>query len=223
MGVNLPTTHVVVWDTTFPGQGRLGAPELLQMMGRAGRGDRAGHAVAVVKAKDGWTAEELAAALREDGLPALVSPFEGADGGRWVRNGEREATTEMSAALVAAHLARGGDLGATVEEMERFFARSLGGAGQANRVAAAVQWLTDPCRALAYVDEGQRVYLTVLGRYAAQTLLPLPYAAGIGQLLRDLMTIDAADALLGGWRSLDTLLVLQLLHESLPKLRPFSV
>ena len=46
LGVNLPATHVVVRDTTFPGIGPLGVGELLQMMGRAGRGERPGEAVA---------------------------------------------------------------------------------------------------------------------------------------------------------------------------------
>src|SRR5262249_48609641 len=44
LGVNLPATHVLVRDTTFPGVGPLGVADLLQMMGRAGRGEREGRA-----------------------------------------------------------------------------------------------------------------------------------------------------------------------------------
>uniref|UniRef100_UPI00286AABBC helicase-related protein n=1 Tax=Armatimonas sp. TaxID=1872638 RepID=UPI00286AABBC len=38
MGVNLPATHVLVRDTNLQGRGHLTSGELLQMLGRAGRG-----------------------------------------------------------------------------------------------------------------------------------------------------------------------------------------
>src|SRR5207249_1203543 len=43
LGVNLPPTHVIVRDATFPGVGRLEVMQLLQMLGRAGRGETAGE------------------------------------------------------------------------------------------------------------------------------------------------------------------------------------
>jgi helicase len=59
MGVNLPATHVVVRDLTYPGAESPRVSDLLQMMGRAGRGDREGHAIAVCTAADAWTITEL--------------------------------------------------------------------------------------------------------------------------------------------------------------------
>jgi len=45
MGVNTPATHVIVRDTVFHGSGRLPLSDLLQMIGRAGRGARKGTGV----------------------------------------------------------------------------------------------------------------------------------------------------------------------------------
>jgi hypothetical protein len=107
MGVNQPATHVLVRDNTFPGIGRLEAPELLQMLGRAGRGECPGHGTVLVRPTDGWEANELANALHDEVVPEVVSPFERilarkmaprAAGGR-----EEHALTTC----VAAHLARG--------------------------------------------------------------------------------------------------------------------
>jgi len=44
-GVNLPATHVIVRDLTFGREGAVPIGDLLQMMGRAGRGERVGRAV----------------------------------------------------------------------------------------------------------------------------------------------------------------------------------
>lgn len=44
MGINSPASHVVVRDTVFAGVGQLAPSEILQMIGRAGRGGADGHA-----------------------------------------------------------------------------------------------------------------------------------------------------------------------------------
>ncbi len=54
LGVNLPATHVLVRDNTFAGVGPLSVSELLQMMGRAGRAERAGEAIVIVRPRDVW-------------------------------------------------------------------------------------------------------------------------------------------------------------------------
>lgn len=82
--------------------------------------------------------------------------------------------------------------------------------------------LSDPSRALSFQDDGGRYRLTVLGLHATRSILPLSMAAGLGQLLRDLLSIDASDDLLGQWQPLDHLIVLELLRDRVAKLRPFS-
>ncbi len=54
MGVNLPATHVFVRDLLFQGEGKLSISQLLQMSGRAGRGDKPGTATLIHYPKCGW-------------------------------------------------------------------------------------------------------------------------------------------------------------------------
>src|SRR5439155_18769059 len=70
-------------------------------------------------------------------------------------------------------------------------------------VPGALDWLCDPNRVLAYCDEGGSYKPTVLGTRAARSLLPLELAAGAGQLLRDLLSVDPDDRHLAGWQPLD--------------------
>jgi superfamily II DNA/RNA helicase len=206
LGVNLPATHVLVRDTTFAGVGPLPLADLLQMMGRAGRGDRPGQAVALVRPHDGWAADELALALREERLPGLVSSLD--------QPSPRDPAT--TAGPVLAQLLRWGEQGLTLAEVQGFFARSLGARMMAGQVAGLLGWLCDAERCLAYADEQGRYRPTVLGRQAARALLPLDLAAGAARLVRDLLSVDEQDHYLGRWQDLDHLVLLELL-------RPYSL
>src|SRR5262249_14530875 len=62
LGVNLPATHVIVRDMTFPGVRTLEPAELIQMMGRAGRDDRPGKAVVLVRPTEDRSATDTAQA-----------------------------------------------------------------------------------------------------------------------------------------------------------------
>ncbi|MGD1853908.1 MAG: DEAD/DEAH box helicase [Leptolyngbyaceae cyanobacterium] len=212
LGMNLPASHVVIRDNTFPGVGRLGAGALLLMMGRAGRGERPGVAMVMVRPKDGWDVGELAAALRAEQLPELGSAFEW----QWGQEKVPQGTTQ-----VAALLSRWQEEGATQEKLTSFLGHSLGGRALVGQVPVALRWLES--QRLAYEDPEQGTYhLTVLGRRATRAVLPLPVAAGYAQLLRDLMTVDPQDKLLADWKPLDHLLVLDLLSERSPHLRRYS-
>src|SRR4029079_18010724 len=68
LGVNLPATHVIVRDVTFPGEGSQPISDILQMMGRAGRGKRPGTAVVLVRPNDHWSPNELIAQWVEEPL-----------------------------------------------------------------------------------------------------------------------------------------------------------
>ena len=76
LGVNLPASHVIVRDSTFFGEGRLPVDQLLQILGRAGRGDRPGLGAVMIRSTDGWHPEELAESLKSEKLPRLTSSFE---------------------------------------------------------------------------------------------------------------------------------------------------
>ena len=218
LGVNLPATHVIVRDLTFPGIGRLEVSELLQMMGRAGRGNKQGESVVIVRPTDTWGADQLAQALCTENIGELSSPMERLL--REPREGERQQTL---ASCVAAFLARRSEIGSTLEDCRTFFLRSFGGQAMASHLPVTLRWLTDPRRALTYQDESGRYRMTRLGLNSIRSTLPLSLAAGFAQLIRDLLSVDSEDRLLQDWMPLDTLIVLTLFAEQSPHLRPYSV
>lgn len=213
MGINLPATHVVVRDLTYPGAESPSISDLLQMMGRAGRGDQEGHAVVVLRPTDSWGKAELQMALDEELLPEFKSAFVQGDF-RLSLNDLPQATT-----IVASLLSKAGEEGYSREGLETFLQRSLGGQPLVNQVIASLRWLEN--HSLAYQNEG-RYFLTVLGEKAARSVLPLPLAASFAQFLSDLLSIDPEDKLLEQWQPTDHLLLLNLLHDRTPSLRRFS-
>ncbi len=212
LGVNLPATHVCVRDILFPGAGPLPVGDILQMMGRAGRGSTPGRAVVLVRPTDGVSADDLAQAITEERLPEICSALldTAASAGRASRFAANAGAD--CAPVVLARLARHPDDGLTAQELREFFARSLGGRGLAARVGQALDWLTDPRRVLAFEDERRRYRPTALGLRAARAALPLGVAAGHARLVRDLLALDPLDELLADWRPLDHLLVMELTH-----------
>src|SRR6516164_7679842 len=74
-----------------------------------------------------------------------------------------------------------------------------------------LRWLIDPSQALAYRTEDSRYLLTVLGSAGLRSMLPLDYVAGLGQLIRDLISLDPLAGLLNRWSALDHLFVMALL------------
>jgi ATP-dependent DNA helicase len=210
-GVNLPATHVIVRDSTFHGEGRLSTSEIVQMTGRAGRGDRPGHAMVLVRPTDDWQAENLAAALRLGELPDLESATSRSRG----RGLGTANVDEIVAGRVAALLARRPDSGIEDAELRAFFASSLGGSEFASHMVQAIRWLTDPQRALAFRGEHGRYRLTALGLPLVRATFPLNAGAGVAQLIRDLLSVDQKDKVLSQWTVTDHLLLIELLRGEL--------
>lgn len=213
MGVNLPATHVVVRDLTYRGTRSPGLAEVLQMMGRAGRGAISGKALVIKRPADSGTTSEWENGLRTERIAPLKSALISSNGSA------RNAT--VATEPVASLLARSGDQGRLASELEAFFERSLGGQEICPQVSGALRWMQD--ETLAYLDEAtQRYHLTVLGQAAVSAVLPLPLAAGFGRLLRDLLSLDKDSEYLGRWSPLDSIIVLDLLHADIPSLRRYS-
>ncbi len=221
LGLNLPVTHVVVRDSWFHGHGRLEVDQLLQMMGRAGRGSRAGQAAVVVRPNLGWSATELVAALSS----GTIRPIRSALDKPSLRRQRRPDDGVRAASCVAALLATAGDVGMSDTAVRAFSSAMLAGSAFSAKVPIALRWLSAPDNLLVFQDEDPEPawHLTRLGERAVSTSVPLPYAAGLARLVRDLLLLEAGGQdLLSGWADLDHLLVLELLREDARSLRRFS-
>jgi helicase len=212
MGVNLPATHVVVRDLTYQGAASPEIGDLLQMMGRAGRGDQAGLAVAIHRPGDDRTAAELLRALDQEELPDFCSAFSGDE--------NYDDVVPAGVQQVLALLSRKGESGAAQADIEAFFLRSFGGQHLVALTGVALYWLET--HKLAYPDESGQYKLTVLGRSTALSVLPPALASGYARLLRDLLEGDSEDLAIASWKPLDHLVCLNLLHDRSPSLRSFG-
>jgi len=220
MGLNLPVTHVYVRDATFRGVGKLGPGRLLQMLGRAGRGDTPGRGAVLLRPSDRHDREELAQALSTGEVEPIESAFATARGSR---RGSPSDLVLPAAEFVLGELLRGGEQGRSDQDLVALAQSTLAGEALANQLATSVSWLTHPCRVMAYRGEDDRLRATILGSRAARSYLPLPHAAGFGRLVRDLLTLRTrGDDLLGRWKSTDHLLLSQLVGIDDRSLRRFS-
>lgn len=218
-GVNLPATHVIVRDLTFGIEGPLPLRDLLQMMGRAGRGDRCGKASAILKPKDAWEEAKLVEQIKNPAMPELRSALL-RDGVAWERRPVvRMAPESQAAKLILGELVRREKQ--TIADLSAYFSRSLGGKEIGNLVPGAIRWLCDAGKLLAWQDESG-VGATALGKAVARTGIPLEVGAGFATLVRDVLECDPEDKLLGSWKPLDSLLVLELLDPREGGLKRFG-
>lgn len=192
MGVNLPATHVIVRDVSFAGDGReLDVSDFLQMLGRAGRGDRNGTGIVFVK--DSATAKRIVSGLRAEVVPKVVSrlaPPEVDDGyfGKPKRDDFRE---DRIGAQILGALYRHGS--STLEDLEGYFAKSFGG-----REFNGIREILEKYQAcdgtdwnLVSFDENTNEYKpTTLGAKTTAGYLSPRTAARVGALVRALLADD---------------------------------
>lgn len=221
MGVNLPATDVIIRDNTFPGVGPLSSNELLQMMGRAGRGNNVGKAIVLVKTGDDWGGQELAEVLRNEEVAPMESPFVVPDETDWGRKSSTVNMTMRVSQYLAGLISRYEE-GISREGLSEFLDNSWSGKHITRFLPEALSWLCDNWNALAYIDQNEIYNLTVLGKHAVHASLPLDVAAGFARIIRDLITLSSEDHLLPQWKPMDSLVVLDLLSKRSPNLRSFS-
>ena len=130
LGVNLPASHVIVRDSTFFGEGRLPVDQLLQILGRAGRGDRPGLGAVMIRSIDGWRPEELVECLKSEKLPRLTSSFERSLSQRHRRHdlADGAGVDSALAGVIATALSRAGERGLAAADISRFLSHTLSGA-----------------------------------------------------------------------------------------------
>jgi helicase len=220
LGVNLPATHVFIRDNTFAGVGPLSIADMLQMSGRAGRGDRIGQSIILLRKNDFWRPQELADAIRTEEVKEFLSSLE--DNSHHRKQNKEANETEIIATHIASQLSRHSEAGLSAGELQNFFKHSLSGYSVVSKIPVAIAWLNDTSRTLAYKDDSDKYHLTALGMAATRSVLPLSVASGFGQLLRDILTIAPSDDLLTHWRPLDYLIVISLFAKRYSTRRPFS-
>lgn len=210
MGVNMPCSHVVIRDTVRPGAGILQVHQLLQMAGRAGRGNKPGEAIVFLSESDRRTPEDLKDLIRQQ---------LGGDAGSHARRAADDKASAIE--TVAAILARQHNRGMDLIALRHYTGRSLTASSLADHVASALDWLEWWKLASTRHDQFNdgKWRLTVAGLTASRAGLPLPLAAGILQLFRDIIQVDETDRLLTDWTTFDVLLAIELLAERSPTLR----
>jgi helicase len=208
-GINLPSTHLIIRDTTFFPEGKISPSQLHQMMGRAGRGEREGHSYVILRPKDGWNISEIEKALVDEPLPELSS---GLLSSKAPKGSDR--VREPAARLLLSLLCRGGENGFTKEELEKFTSSLLAGEELAPGLDEGLKWLSEPGVLLAYERKEDGVlFPTSLGRASALGGLPPSIAAAVGRLLRDLFSVDDDLSITSSLSGLDILLLAELVAD----------
>ena len=217
-GVNLPSTHVIIRDLTFGIEGLLPIKELLQMLGRAGRGERLGKAVVILKSKDKWEGEDLFNQIKHPSLPELKSALIRVAYPEKQMNLGGEQDIQIAKLILGQLVRRDGQ---SISDLKLFFDRSFGGKEVVDYIETGFRWLCEGQRSLAWQGENGAL-ATALGKAVVRAGVPLEVGAGVGALIRDVLAIDPDDKLLMNWKPLDTLIVLELLNPREPGLKRFS-
>ena len=187
MGINLPATHVFVRDITFTGFKDLNVGDLLQMLGRAGRGNHSGFG-AVLLSKSNLSKEHvIVEGLSNEEVPTIRSALlpESRDG------------YYGSAGLDLFYIDRVGNqvIGAlnrfqsvTWSVIVEYLKNTLCG-DRFENLNELVRYLID--WKLVWQDEATKEYaLTALGKVSSRCYFPPLTAANIGQFIRDLLSDD---------------------------------
>ena len=204
MGVNLPASHVILRDAVFFGAGELDTGEMLQMLGRAGRGNRSGAGLVVLKPSDGLDPVILSDRLKNEKLADFRSSHE-VESLRFGKGDSGNAFQKFGR-QVAGELSRRQKKGCTLDELNTFFDRSLGGKHIRENLSQTLSELR--AGELAINSDDNKHYLTTLGKTSVKSTLPLGISAGIGQLVRDVLDTDEKNELFGQWTLMDSLMLL---------------
>ena len=210
MGINLPATHVFVRDITFSGVRDLDASDLLQMIGRAGRGDRCGNGVILLGkqniAKEAQfvkdVTDEVIPSVKSRLLPVVRDAYYGAP------QTDLFFVDRVGSQLMGI-LHRYGSI--TEKKIADYLENTLCG-NLFEELPIILKCLTD--WKLAHLDEDTNEYqLTHLGEVASQCYLPPLTAANFGQLFRDLLSDKRDGSHISQLTPIDLLIILCIISD----------
>lgn len=193
MGINSPATDVIVRDTVFFGKGRLSPSEVVQMIGRAGRGAIDGHAYVLFKPQEHWQtlAESLASNVVEPMAPRLI-PRQETFRGR--RRSEADVPSPIASALLGEIAARSS---MRRPELMTFVSHTYSAVchGVAKQdVEASLNYLIDDKLVYRVENSEDEVVATRLGRTVSFAGLSAESGALMGAFLRSLITLSEKES-----------------------------
>ena len=182
MGVNLPATHVLLIDPDRGGdEPSLATQEILQMLGRAGRGDREGTAWVLLNA-DREDLDLILEQIRDEKLPSLASSLLPAE--RPSLGYPEHENPRHLAALMGLLLRRGPVTSDSLHDL----VDSLWGGKSLAAVLPKFLRVLRSWRLVWEQEDTGLLHLTALGKTSARTLVPPDLAAGWGAFLRDALS-----------------------------------
>ena len=219
MGINLPATHVYVRDTIYAGARDLDVSDLMQMIGRAGRGNRKGTGV-VLLYKNSLSKEKMIVdGLKNEIVPQVQSrliPFIRED--YYGVPDDDLYYVDRVGNQVMGIINRFGNV--TLNKMKSYLGYTLGG-DRFEDLPKILRYLCD--WKLAYLDENTNEYqLTQLGKTASRCYLPPVTAANFGQLIRDLLSDKSDGSHVANLQAIDFLIILCLVSGENKPISRFS-
>lgn len=189
MGINSPATDVIVRDTMFFGHGQLSPSEIVQMTGRAGRGDVDGQAYVLFGVQEEW--QQLAMALASNAVepltPRLIPRRE-------ALRGRRRMATEVPLPIASALL---GEIAARSSvrrpELMNFVSHTYSAVchGVARQdIDAALGYLVADKLVYRVENAEDEIAATRLGRTVSYAGLSAESGALFGAFLRSLITLS---------------------------------
>ena len=217
MGVNLPATHVFVRDISFVGYKELDVAELLQMIGRAGRGDTKGTGIVMLSQSNLSKEQVIVAGLTNESMPSVKSQLVPQE--QYYGSGRRDLfTVDRFGNQLMGIINRYGTI--TYNGLHKYLKTSLGG-DQISNLQEILEWLVR--WKLAYLNEDTNEYeLTCLGKVASKCYIPPKTAANMGQLFRDLLQDEPSGKHIAQFAKIDFLIALSLVSDDIRPMARYS-
>jgi replicative superfamily II helicase len=189
MGINSPATDVIVRDTLFFGHGQLSGSDVVQMTGRAGRGNADGNAYVLFSSQERWL--ELAKALELNAVepltPRLIPRWEAT---RKRRSDDTEVPSPIASALLGEIAARSS---VRRPELMNFVSHTYSAVchGVAlQHIDAALAYLVEDKLIYRLENSEDAVAATRLGRTVSFAGLSAESGALFGAFLRSLISLS---------------------------------
>ena len=216
MGVNLPATHVFVRDISFSGYGDLDIADLMQMLGRAGRGNNPGTGIVLLSKSNLSKETTIVAGITHETVPRVESQLMPAELEGYFGNREDLYYIDRVGNQIMGIINRYGNI--TISDLHHNLSQTLCGE-RFDNLPSILRYLSS--WKLAYLNEDTNEYeLTHLGRIASRCYIPPVTAANAGQLIRDLLSDRSDGAHIAQFTAIDYLIMLCLISaENKPLVR----